>query len=162
MKVGSTGGSSGDAKGTGEIGKAGSGKGTKKNRVDSAESADAVSFAEALSDAKDRAARLDWEALLEEVERSARRLVDRPSPDALAEYRALVGSLLDRAIKGTYKIESVESARFAVNQKVFQIARRVDEAMEEIARELLKKNADATRVLARTDEIRGLLLDIAR
>lgn len=161
MKVGGAGGSSGDAKGASEVGGAKAGKG-KKSPVDAVESPDAVSFAESLSEAKDRAARLEWETLLDHVEKAGRRLVEHSSPDALADYKGLVGALLDRVVKGSFRIESVESARFAVNQKVFQIARRIDEALEEIAREILSKNADATRVLTRTDEIRGLLLDILR
>lgn len=159
MKVSGSAGAGGESKPAG--GEA-AGKSGGKKRADKTETAQAVSFAEALSEAQERAKGLDWEALLEEIDRAARQLVEHPTPESLVEYRSLVGSLLERVVAGTFRMETVPSARFAVNQKVFQIARRVDEKLEEMAREILARTADAKQILLRTDEIRGLLLDIFR
>jgi hypothetical protein len=43
---------------------------------------------------------------------------------------------------------------------VYGIVRRVNEELDELAQELLKKEKDHLAILDRTDEIQGLLLDL--
>ena len=43
---------------------------------------------------------------------------------------------------------------------MYGIIRRVDEALDELAQELVKEEQDVMAILSRVDEIRGLLLDI--
>ena len=44
--------------------------------------------------------------------------------------------------------------------RVYGIIRRVDDALDELAQELLKDEKDHLSILAKVGEIRGLLLDI--
>lgn len=160
MKVGNASGRPGDTSPT--AGEGGRAKRRKSERVGKGDSAEAVSFEQAVAEAKARAERTEWNALIEEIDAAAARLLKAPTEANLVAYRGRVAALVERATRGSYRVETVESARFAANQKVFQIARRIDEALERLAREVLARNEDATRLAAKIDEIRGMIVDLTR
>lgn len=148
--------------GTDRVGGEGGGSAAKPHGIAAASGVGQRPFVEALERAGEAAAPTpaDLYDLLRRIDASARALVDRPTPATLAEFRDLVREFVRGVVDRSFKVAEVPSIRFAENQKVFIIARKVDAALEALASEVLSGRADALSILARTDEIRGLLLDL--
>lgn len=142
---------------------AGEAAGGGKRRAEGvAPAGDGGTFTEALEGAAATAksendAALD--ELLEKISAAARALSERQTLAEVGAFRELVRSFLDRVVS-SYRVDEVPSARFLENQKVFLVVRKVDEALDALSAEVLSGHAGAVSILARTDEIRGLLLDL--
>jgi uncharacterized protein YaaR (DUF327 family) len=149
-KVERTGGRPADAAGAG-------GRGGPRKVEGGADFAGAVEAAAAAGAAKEAA---DLDDLVARIDEAARRLAERRTLPELTAFRDLVKAFLERVVGTAYKVAEVPSARFAQNQKVFIVARKIDAALEDLSSHVLSGHATAVSILARSDEIRGLLLDL--
>lgn len=117
-------------------------------------------FAAALSEAAAIQTASERERLLTAVDAAAGALKLNPSSEALWQYREAVRSFVGAAIQAMYTVEEGRKFDRKGRQSLWVLVRTIDAALEALTRAALAAQADFLAIAARTDEIRGLLLDL--
>jgi uncharacterized protein YaaR (DUF327 family) len=102
----------------------------------------------------------DWDQLLSRVDEAAQKLRTEPNMETLRSYRAAVRDFLKKAVGGSYEMKGESRWDRRGNRRVFCVVQKLNHALEELTVEVLQKNAESIDVLAKIDEIRGLLIDL--
>ncbi len=99
--------------------------------------------------------------LLEDITVQGKKLNDNMDIRDLKQYRALVGEFMNEVVTNSHEFSRENFLDRRGRHRVYGIVRKVDQNLDELAQELLKTEKNHLAILERTDEIRGLLIDIA-
>ncbi|HBR35174.1 MAG TPA: hypothetical protein DD734_11110 [Firmicutes bacterium] len=86
--------------------------------------------------------------------------MNEPSMETLRAYRAAVRDFLKEAVSGSYQMKEESRWDRKGNRRVFCVVQKINQALEDLTTEVLQKNSESINVLAKIDEIRGLLVDL--
>ncbi|NLW55148.1 MAG: YaaR family protein [Firmicutes bacterium] len=111
---------------------------------------------------KDQEAKLaeGWEQLLSRVDERAKHLLDQPSTENLRLYREAVRAFLKDALRGSFRMKGESRWDRRGNRRVFCVVEKINKALEDLTATVLQTNKEAIDVMAKIDEIRGLLIDL--
>ena len=98
--------------------------------------------------------------LLERIDMQSQKLSERMDIGELKRYRSLVKEFLDLSVKHSSQFHKEHTLDSKGRHRIFAIVKKVDTELEELTREVLRQQKDNINVLAKLDDIRGLLLDI--
>ncbi|MDR1127565.1 MAG: YaaR family protein [Treponema sp.] len=100
--------------------------------------------------------------LMDEIHSKGDELKKRPLPQEILLYKKAVHDFLDFIVKNAYDIEKQIGARRKreENQKIFIQVKVIDQRLEQLAMVILAGQADQMKILARLEEINGLLVDL--
>lgn len=100
--------------------------------------------------------------LMDQVTLAGDELKKNPYGDTFPKYRQKVAQFFRFVEKRAYDIEEVEVRRTArrPNPKKKYIIKVVDDKLDQLARDILYNQADQLTMLAKVDEINGLLVDL--
>ena len=98
--------------------------------------------------------------LLERIDDQAERLAERLDIAELKRYRALVVEFVDITVRNAAKYEKEHTLDGRGRHRVFGIVRKIDLELENLTKEVLHRHKDNIGVLAKLDDIRGMLVDI--
>ena len=101
-----------------------------------------------------------WDQLLSRVDEAGKKLLNEPSMATLRSYRAAVRDFLKEAISGSYQMKGESRWDRRGNRRVFCVVEKINQALEELTTAVLEKNAKTITLMAKIDEIRGLLIDL--
>jgi len=104
---------------------------------------------------KDRVA-----ALFDEISEQAENIVDHVDISKFEKYCQLIGDLIREVINNAYSINSERILDHSGKQRIFTTVNIVDNKLEDLASDLIRKNSDRLDYLRRVDEIRGLVMDM--
>ena len=96
----------------------------------------------------------------DEVHRYGDALAKRPSRENLASYRNAVAKFLKLAAAGSFGIEEHLSKKDILNQKKYILIRTIDEKLEQLAVGILRSQQSGLQILAKLEEINGLIVDL--
>jgi uncharacterized protein len=122
--------------------------------------APAAGFAQAFVAAGQAALSRALDTIMDELGRQGERLAGSQNFAELEKYKALVREFLQKATPGTNRLRLTDGGAGARAAKVHVILQKVDLEMEILTREVLARQASQIAILARLDQIRGLLLDL--
>jgi uncharacterized protein YaaR (DUF327 family) len=121
-------------------------------------------FSSALSEriqrVQDEKLRSELAGLIQGVDDRARRLLASKNKKDFEQYKESVKQFMEKAISGSYRLEEKHGQRQDGKFVVFLTMKRVDEALENLAQLIMAGQQDSMRMVARLDEIRGLLMDM--
>ncbi|NLC54194.1 MAG: YaaR family protein [Firmicutes bacterium] len=118
-----------------------------------------VAFKQILKNAGQQEA-ASWDQLLGRVDEAGKRLLKQPSMETLRSYRSAVRGFLKEALRGSYQMKGESRWDRRGNRRVFSVVQRLNQALEELTTAVLEKNAEPMTMMAKIDEIRGLLIDL--
>ena len=98
--------------------------------------------------------------MMEEIVMQGDRIVKRMDVRAVRRYRTLIKEFMNEIVNRSHKFSRENFLDRRGRHRVYGIIRLVDEKLDELAQELVNEESDKIAILARVDEIRGLLLDI--
>ena len=98
--------------------------------------------------------------LLERIDQQGKKLSERMDIAELKRYRTLVVEFMDLSIKNSTKYHKEHTLDGKGRHRIFGIIKKVDVELENLTREVLKSQKDNIGVLAKLDDIRGMLVDI--
>lgn len=98
--------------------------------------------------------------MMEEIVMQGDKLVKRMDVKDMKHYRALIKDFMNEIVNRSHKFSRENFLDRRGRHRVYGIVRLVDEKLDELAQELVKDEKDHLTILAKVDEIRGLLLDI--
>ncbi len=99
---------------------------------------------------------------LDEIHSFGERLKRDPNLSNLQEYRRLVQEFLNDIVSGAYGLERQESGRNILKRKRFTLVSMVNRKLDRLAVGLMQTQTEQLDLLARIDEINGLLVDLVQ
>lgn len=100
--------------------------------------------------------------LMDEVTMAGEELKNSPLPECYESYKKKITQFLHFVEKNTYDIENqmgIRSPRFK-NRKKYIIVTVVNEKLEQLARDIMFIQSSQISMLAKVEEIKGLLVDL--
>jgi hypothetical protein len=88
------------------------------------------------------------------------KLVKRMDIRDMRKYRSLIKDFMNEIVNRSHKFSRENFLDRRGRHRVYGIIRLVDQKLDELAQELVNEEKDSITILAKVDEIRGLLLDI--
>lgn len=104
--------------------------------------------------------RVQLKNLLERIDVQAQRLSERLDIAELKRYRSLVTEFIDITVRHSSEYHREHTLDGKGRHRVFGVIKKIDAELENLTREVLKEQKDYIGVLAKLDDIRGLLVDI--
>ena len=98
--------------------------------------------------------------MMEEIVMQGDKIVKRMDVGDMRRYRTLIKGFMNEIVNRSHKFSRENFLDRRGRHRVYGIIRLVDERLDELAQELMSGECDKLSLLARVDEIRGLLLDI--
>lgn len=98
--------------------------------------------------------------LIDEITVQGKKLGEHMDLRDLKKYRGLITDFINEVVTHSHKFSRENFLDRRGRHRVYGIIKLVNEDLDELAQELLKSEKDHLRILDKTDEIRGLLLDI--
>ena len=104
--------------------------------------------------------RVKLKNLLERIDTQAQKLSERLDIAELKRYRTLVTEFVDISVRHSSEYQREHTLDGKGRHRIFGIVKKIDAELEQLTREVLKDHKDFINVLAKLEDIRGLLVDI--
>jgi uncharacterized protein YaaR (DUF327 family) len=98
--------------------------------------------------------------LINKIDSLGKSLAERLDLSTLKEYKKAIRELLGYTVFSSHEYFSESLFGRKGRHKVFGIVKKIDEKMDMLTQEILKKEADNLKVLSYVGEIKGLLVDL--
>ena len=98
--------------------------------------------------------------LIDDITVQGNKIAEHMDIKDLKQYRSLIGEFINEIVTNSHEFSRENFLDRRGRHRVYGIVRLVDKEVDDLAQELLKKEKDHIKILDKTDEIRGLLLDI--
>lgn len=98
--------------------------------------------------------------MMEEITQQGYRLGKRRDIRDMKQYRKLIQEFMNEVVSHTHEFSRENFLDKKGRHRVYGIIKQVNQALDELAEELLTEEKDHLEILSKIDEIRGLLLDI--
>lgn len=98
--------------------------------------------------------------MMEEIVMQGDKIVKRMDVRDMRRYRTLIKEFMNEIVNRSHKFSRENFLDRRGRHRVYGIIRLVDEKLDELAQALVSEECDKIAILAKVDEIRGLLLDI--
>lgn len=100
------------------------------------------------------------ESLFSDIEKQGRQLAETLNIRDLKKYKDMIQKFLDYAVNKMYHLKEQAGWDRRGRRKIYTIVETVNSELENLTGMLLSEQKDQIAVLAKVDEIRGLLIDI--
>lgn len=117
-------------------------------------------FSEALKDSDSQRRREICNNLLQQIDEQSAELKKGPTPSGVKRYRKLVQSFMKETLDQSYTLNQQTHWDRSGNRKVYITVKKLNESLEALTDEILNKEKDQIDLVAKLDEIRGLLVDL--
>lgn len=104
--------------------------------------------------------RIELQAFLGRLETQGKKLAQSLSIRDLKDFRDMVKSFLRSTFGQSRKMQEESSWDFQGRPKIMARISKVDNALDELGKQLLDEQAKPLEVLSKIDEIRGLIVDL--
>ncbi|THB68034.1 MAG: DUF327 family protein [Spirochaetaceae bacterium] len=100
------------------------------------------------------------EELFQSIQAAGEKLLQYPSREAVLEYQVLIRNLVGRAVRHGIVVEEFSSGSHVLKRKSFSLIKVVDQKLDQLAAGVLVTQRDQIQLLAKVQEIQGLLIDM--
>ncbi|MDR2784365.1 MAG: DUF327 family protein [Treponema sp.] len=98
--------------------------------------------------------------LLDNVHSSGDELKNRPFPDEIIQYKKAVRNFIHYVVENSYTLEEKTSGANLLRRKKFTLVQVVDRKLEQLAAGIMAGQTNQLELLARIDEIAGILVNL--
>lgn len=120
----------------------------------------APAFLEELHRAKNSQEKVQLDGLMKQIGRLGEELARQRTIANLHKYKETVKQFLAATVNRNYRVKEEGRWDRRGRHKLFVIIEQIDVRLEELAKMVMEGQGDTLDILAKLDEIRGLLLDI--
>lgn len=118
------------------------------------------SFSDTLNDSEVERRRQACDRILKQIEAEGEELKKAPSPEGVKRYRKLVAAFMKEALSQSYQLNQENHWDHAGNRKTFVTVKKINQALEEMTDAVVHREKRQIDLVAKLDEIRGLLIDL--
>ncbi len=119
-----------------------------------------VDFSFTLSKVGEEGLALRLSGLIDDITLQGKKIAEHMDLRDVREYRSLISEFINEVVTNSHKFSRENFLDKRGRHRVYGIVKLVNKNIDELAQELLKNEKDHIKILDKTDEIRGLLLDI--
>lgn len=119
-----------------------------------------VSFSDVLQQQNGQMTRERMKKLLQQIDEQGERLLERRTVKELREYKALVKSFMDEAVRNGVSLEERQGFNRRGRTKIYKILREVDTKLIDLTNAVLDKEKKGIDILSQVGEIKGLLINL--
>lgn len=98
--------------------------------------------------------------LIDEITVTGKKLAEHMDLKDMKKYRSLITDFINEVVTNSHKFSRENFLDRRGRHRVYGIVKLVNKNVDDLAQELLKAEKDHLTILDKTDEIRGLLLDL--
>ena len=98
--------------------------------------------------------------MMEDITMQGKKLGKHMDVRDMRQYRKLIQEFMNEIVNRSHKFSRENFLDRRGRHRVYGMVKRVNVALDELAGELIKEEKDHLGILAKIDEIRGMLLDI--
>ena len=98
--------------------------------------------------------------LIGEITVQGKRLSEHMDISDMKRYKSLIADFINEVVTHSHEFSRENFLDRRGRHRVYGIVRLINQELDELAQELLKKEKDHLRILDRVDELYGLLLDL--
>jgi uncharacterized protein YaaR (DUF327 family) len=98
--------------------------------------------------------------LLDDVHSAGDELKNRPFPDEIMRYKKAVRNFVHYVVENSYTLEEKTSGANLLRRKKFTLVQVVDRKLERLAAGIMAGQTNQLELLARIDEIAGILVNL--
>lgn len=124
------------------------------------EKAPQVDFSFTLKRLSDEGLAERLQGLITEITKQGKKISEHVDFNDFKKYRSLITDFISEVVTHSHEFSRENYLNRRGQHRVFAIVRLVNEDLDELAQELLKKEKDNLAILDKIDEIQGLLLDM--
>ncbi|AVX29646.1 hypothetical protein CTH_0017 [Carboxydocella thermautotrophica] len=117
-------------------------------------------FNDQLIKAQTTETRKQLDKLIKDIEVQGQRLANHRTLVELKRYKEMVRNFLREVVSSGYQVREETGWDRRGRYKVHVLVDKVNAKLEELTEEILQKEKSQVEILARVDEIRGLLVDM--
>jgi uncharacterized protein len=99
-------------------------------------------------------------SLLDEIHQAGDRLAAEPTPQQAKVYRELIRRFMLGLVPGAFDVEEHQSGGNILKRKRFTLVRQIDQKVERLVAGILQSQGRQLDILARLEEIDGMLVDL--
>lgn len=100
------------------------------------------------------------EGLINDITVMGKKIAEHMDIRDMKQYRGLIGDFINEVVTNSHEFSRENFLDRRGRHRVYGIVRVVNQELDDLAQELLKSEKDHIKILDKTDQIRGLLLDI--
>lgn len=119
-----------------------------------------TAFSDTLRETDNDRRRQACDELLRQIDSVSESIKKAPTPSGIKKYRRLVASFIREATNQTYELNEETHWDQSGNRKSYLIVRNINQALEELTDEVMQREKKQIDLVAKLDEIRGMLLDL--
>ncbi len=119
-----------------------------------------AAFIDTLKETDNERRRQACDELLRQIDSVSENLKKAPTPNGIKKYRRLVASFIREAMNQTYELNEETHWDRSGNRKSYLTVKNINKALEELTDEVMNKEKKQIDLVAKLDEIRGMLLDL--
>ena len=120
----------------------------------------ALMFQRVISDLTAEQYQRHMAGLLQKIDEQGTKLGQKADIKELQKYRELISEFMGEIVSNSYAFHKENSYEARRRHKVLATVTKVNEKLEELAKEILAAQQDNLAILNKVDDIRGLILDI--
>lgn len=98
--------------------------------------------------------------MMDDITVQGKKLADHMDVRDMKQYRSMVTDFMNEIVSRSHKFSRQNFLDKRGRHRVYGIVKLVNKNLDELAQSLISKEKDHLNILARVDEIKGLLLDI--
>ncbi len=98
--------------------------------------------------------------LIDDITSLGSRLTEHMDIADLRQYKSKIGEFINEVVTNSHQFSRENFLDRRGRHRVLSIVRVVNQDLDDLAQELLKKEKDHIKILETTEEIQGLLLDL--
>lgn len=95
-----------------------------------------------------------------DIIKQGERLTEKVDISELKIYKKMISEFLDEAVRGFAKFSKESYMDRRGRHRIYSVVKKVNKNLEELTQEILKSEKDHLKILAKVEDIRGLILDI--
>jgi uncharacterized protein YaaR (DUF327 family) len=100
------------------------------------------------------------ETLLDKIDAQGAAIKKSPSLKGIKRYRQLVREFMNEALNNSYQVESDSKWDYSGNRKEYVIVKKVNQFLEDLTNNFVNQEKSQIDLIAKLDEIRGMLVDL--
>lgn len=119
-----------------------------------------VSFVEEMKRVEEKQIKQELKEILNDIDNLGKNMAEHRNVEDLQEYKNKVKDFLATSLKKIYKLKEDMSFDRRGRHRIYSLVEKVDKELEELTDMFMDKQQDKLALVAKVDEIRGLLIDV--
>ncbi len=119
-----------------------------------------ASFTEALKSSETSRRKEACESILQEIDMLSAELKKAPTPAGIKKYRKLITAFIKEAMGQSYELQEDMHWDREGNRKNYILVKQINQSVEELMDAVMNQEKKQINLVARLEEIRGMLVDL--